>query len=136
MFRKKHYVALGAVALVAVLTLSLPTRATSRLKIAFSSLFLPLFGLSNGAKELPPALTSDGLIGRVSAVYPHRAQIVLIGDPSCRVSGLVENPAHDIGILSASGPLDNSFAQLTYLSGNANLKAGQKVFTSGEGGLF
>jgi rod shape-determining protein MreC len=225
MFRKKHYLALGAVALVAVLTLSLPTRATSRLKLAFSSLFLPLFGLSNGARELPPALansvlprrellheidqlqrenqqlkvaqlqanaaanennqlraalgwqqqqpwklklanviardpanwwrtiqidsgfldsvradlpvlTSDGLIGRVSAVYPHRAQIVLIGDPSCRVSGLVENPAHDIGILSASGPLDNSFAQLTYLSGNANLKAGQKVFTSGEGGIF
>ncbi|HEU6447244.1 MAG TPA: rod shape-determining protein MreC [Verrucomicrobiae bacterium] len=225
MFRKKHYIALGAVLLAAVLILSLPTRATSRLKLAFSSLFLPLFGLSNGARELPPALansvlprrellheidrleqtnqelkvlqlqanavakeneqlraalawqrqqpwklklanviardpanwwrtiqidagfldgvranlpvlTTDGLVGRTIAVEPHRSQVILIGDPNCRVSALVDDPARDIGILSASGPLDNSFAQLTYLSGNATLKAGQKVFTSGEGGVF
>lgn len=225
MFRKKHYVALSAVALVAVLILSLPPRATSRLKIAFSSLFLPMFGLSNGARELPPALansvlprrellreidrlqrenqqlktlqlqsnatadenaqlraalgwqkqqpwklkfanviardpanwwrtiqidagfldgvtvnlpvlTSDGLVGRISNVSPHRAQVVLIGDPNCRVSALVQNPAHDIGILTASGPLNSSFAQLTYLSGNSVLKSGQAVITSGEGDVF
>jgi rod shape-determining protein MreC len=52
------------------------------------------------------------------------------------VSALVENPAHDMGIISPGGPLDNSFVELSYLSGNANLQAGQKVVTSGLGGVF
>jgi rod shape-determining protein MreC len=60
----------------------------------------------------------------------------LIGDPDCRVSALVENPAHDMGVVSAGGLLDTSLVDLTYLSGAANLKAGQSVITSGLGGIF
>ncbi len=62
--------------------------------------------------------------------------MVLLGDPYCRVSALVENPAHDIGVISASGPLDTSLVELTYLSGNAVLKPGQNVVTSGDGGIY
>jgi rod shape-determining protein MreC len=229
MFKQKHYLALGAVTLVAVLVLSLPSRAVSHLKLAVGSLFLPLFGLANSAQQLPadladsvlprrellkqidtlrrqndqlkvqtlqaaaiarendqlriqigwqigwqkqtpwklklanvvmrdpanwwqtvqidlgsrdgiqtnqPVLTADGLVGRVSSVSLTRSQVVLIGDPNCRISALVENPTHDTGIISASGPLDNSLVELTYLSGSANLKPGQNVFTSGLGGVF
>jgi len=225
MLKKKHYLALGAVVLTALLILSLPQRATSRLKLAASSLFLPLFGLLNTAQQLPgdaanavmprhalvkeitelqnqnqqlriqmmqaaaigrendqlralvawqrqapwklklanvvmrdpanwwrtvqidlgkrdgvvenmPALTPEGLVGRVSAVGFARSQVVLLGDPNCRVSAMVENPTHDIGIISASGPLDSSLVDLTYLSGNADLKPGENVVTSGEGGIF
>jgi rod shape-determining protein MreC len=60
----------------------------------------------------------------------------LIGDPNCKVSALVENQAHDMGVITASGPLDNSLVQLTYLAGSANLKPGQNVITSGLGGIF
>jgi rod shape-determining protein MreC len=225
MFKQKHYLALGAVTLVAVLVLSLPPRAVSHLKLAVGSLFLPLFGLANSAQQLPadladsvlprrellrqidtlrrqndllkvqalqaaatarendqlrtllgqqkqmpwklklanvvmrdpanwwrtiqidlgsrdgltnnlPVLTADGLVGRVSSVSLTRSQVVLIGDPNCRISALVENPTHDTGIISASGPLDNSLVELTYLSSSANLKPGQNVFTSGLGGVF
>jgi rod shape-determining protein MreC len=225
MFKQKNYIALGIVTLVTVLIFSLPSRATSRLKLAVGSLFLPLFGLVNTGQQLPvsladnilprrellkqidnlqrenqrlqtlqlqnaaiareddqlrsmlgwqrqapwklklanvvmrdpanwwrtveidlgsrdgltnnlPVLTNDGLVGRVASVGLTRSQVVLLGDPNCRVSALVENPAHDIGILSASSPLDNSLAELTYLSGSANLKSGQSVVTSGLGGIF
>jgi rod shape-determining protein MreC len=225
MFKQKHYLALGAVTLAALLIFSLPPRVASRLKLAAGSLFLPLFGLVNTAQQLPadladsvlprrellkqidhlrhenqklkvqelqagatarendqlrlqlgwqkqtpwklklanvigrdpanwwrtiqidlgsrdglkenlPVLTSNGLVGRVSSIGVYRSQVILIGDPNCRVSALVENPAHDIGILSANGPLDSSLAELTYLSGGANLKAGEEVFTSGLGGIF
>jgi len=225
MLKKKHYLALGVVALVALLIFSLPQRATSRLKLAAGGLFLPLFGLLNTAQQLPvdaadavmprrallkeignlqrenqqhriqmmqsaaiarendqlrallgwqrqtpwklklanvvmrdpanwwrtvqidlgtrdgivenmPVLTPEGLVGRVSSVGFTRSQVVLIGDPNCRVSALVENPAHDIGIITASGPLDSSLVDLTYLSGNADLKPGENVVTSGEGGIF
>jgi rod shape-determining protein MreC len=225
MFKKKHYLALGAVTLVALLIFSLPSSAVSRLKLAIGSLFLPLFGLANTAQQLPadladsalprrellkqienlrlenqqlkvqalqsaaiarendqlrsaigwqaqtpwklklanvvmrepanwwrtieidlgtrdgintnlPVLTAEGLVGRVSSVGLTRSQVVLIGDPNCKASALVENPAHDTGIINASGPLNDSLVQLTYLSGNANLKPGQSVVTSGLGGVF
>ena len=61
---------------------------------------------------------------------------MLLGDPSCRVSARVVNPAHDMGVVTAGGPLDTSLVNLTYLSGDAKLESGQKVVTSGEGGVF
>ena len=72
-------------------------------------------GSRDGVRENLPVLTTDGLVGRVSSVGYTRSQVVLIGDPNCRVSALVENPAHDMGIISAGGPLDN-FARRTDLS--------------------
>ena len=59
MFRKKQYLALGAVTLVALLILSLPPRVTGRLKLAVGSLFLPLFGLANTTQQLPADLADD-----------------------------------------------------------------------------
>jgi len=225
MFKQNNYIAAGIVVLAAVLILSLPSSATSHLKLAIGSLFLPLFGLANAGQQLPadladsalprrellreidnyrrenqqlkvqelqaqaaereneqfrdfygwekqqpwklklarvitrdpanwwrtveigvgssdgitpnlPVLTADGLVGRISSVGLTRSQVILIGDPNCRVSVLVEDTAQDTGILSASGPLDSSLADLTYLSSSANLKSGQRVVTSGIGGIF
>jgi len=226
MFKQKNYLALGAVVFVAIVLLSLPTRATARLKLAVGSWFLPLFGLANAGQQLPadladsvlprrellqqidslrrenqqlksqavqgaamarendqlrallnwqkqslwklklanvvmrdpanwwrtlqidlgardglqtnmPVLTADGfLVGRVSSVAFVSSQIMLIGDPSCRVSALVENATHDMGVLTAGGPLDTSLVQLSYLASSANLKPGQNVLTSGLGGVF
>jgi rod shape-determining protein MreC len=93
-------------------------------------------GSRDGLRENLPMLTAEGLAGRVSSVGLTRSQVVLIGDPNCRVSAIVENPAHDMGIVSASGPLDASLVNLTYLSGSASLKPGQNVITSGLGGVF
>ena len=93
-------------------------------------------GSRDGIRENLPVLTVDGLVGRVSSVGYTRSQVVLIGDPNCRVSALVDNPAHDTGIISAGGPVDTSLVDLTYLSGNASLKSGQNVFTSGLGAVF
>ena len=93
-------------------------------------------GARDGLRENLPVLTSNGLVGRISSVKSSSAQVVLLGDPSCRVSALVENAGHDTGILLASGPLDTSLVQLTYLASSANLKAGQNVVTSGLGGIF
>ena len=61
MFKQKNYLALGAVVFVAVLFLSLPTRATARLKLAVGSWFLPLFGLAGAAQQLPADLADSVL---------------------------------------------------------------------------
>lgn len=225
MLKQKNYLAIGAVVFVAILILSLPTRATSRLKLVIGSWFLPLFGLSSAAQHLPtdlansvlprrellheiarlraqnqqlrsqavqataivrendqlrtllswqkqvpwrlklanvvmrdpanwwhtaeidlgsrdgirpdlPVLTDSGLVGRISSVSLTRSQIVLIGDPNCRVSATVEDATRDMGVVVPSGPVDTSLVQLTYLPSSANLKPGQGVITSGLGGVF
>jgi rod shape-determining protein MreC len=93
-------------------------------------------GSRDGITTNLPVLTAEGLVGRVSAVGFTRSQVVLLSDPNCKASAIVENQAHDTGVVSAGGPLDNSLVQLAYLSGSANLKPGQKVITSGLGGFF
>ena len=90
-------------------------------------------GLSNNL----PVLTADGgLVGRVSSVSLTRSQVVLLGDHECRVSARVENPSHDTGVITGSGPLDSEFVEMDYLSSSANLKPGQLVKTSGDGGIY
>jgi rod shape-determining protein MreC len=93
-------------------------------------------GRRDGVTTNMPVLTSDGLVGRISSAGYARSQVVLLGDPGCRVSVRVVNPAHDMGVIGPGGPLDNSLVDLSYLSGTANLKPGQQVVTSGEGGIF
>ena len=93
-------------------------------------------GSRDGLRVNLPVLTIDGLVGRISSVSLTRSQVVLLGDPNCKVSARVENETRDTGIIGASGPLDTEFVELGYLSRNANLKPAQNVVTSGEGGIF
>jgi rod shape-determining protein MreC len=225
MLKRPHYIALGLIVLLTLVTLNLPGHVTARLKQGIGSLFLPLFGLANSAQQAAgaagdalvprrellkqneglrreierlrlqamqaeetarenarlrqlvkwqaqapwklklarvvlhepanwwrtvqidlgsrdglqvnwPVLTMDGLVGRVSAVSLTRSQVTLVGDPNCKVAASVENENHDNGIVGASGPLEPELVDLDFVSRNANLKPGQDVRTSGEGGIF
>jgi rod shape-determining protein MreC len=82
-------------------------------------------------------LTSEGLVGRIAAVGPNRAQVLLLGDPNLRVAALIqEKDVRENGIvLSSSGPLD-SMVDFQYFSRNTGIKPGQSVITSGDGGVF
>ncbi len=52
MLRKPQYIALGIVALVGLILFSLPESMTSRVKLAITGLFLPLFGLSESTQSV------------------------------------------------------------------------------------
>jgi len=93
-------------------------------------------GSLDGIRVNLPVLTTDGLVGRISAVGPTQSQVVLLGDPNCKVAALVENETRDQGVVGVSGPFDGSLLELSYLSRNAIVKPGQSVVTSGEGGIF
>jgi rod shape-determining protein MreC len=95
------------------------------------------FGSRNGAKVNMPVLTTDGaLAGRISAVGLTTSEVVLLGDPNCKVAARVENDAGDTGVIGASGPVRGGFVELAYLSRSANVRPGQQVRTSGLGGIF
>lgn len=94
-------------------------------------------GLREGVPTNAPVLTAEGLVGRVAQLGYTYSQVVLLGDPDCRVSALVEE-TRDHGVISpdSASPLDNILVDLSYLSRNSPLKAGQRVVTSGLGGIF
>jgi rod shape-determining protein MreC len=95
-------------------------------------------GQRDGLRENMPVLSADGfLAGRVSLVSLTRSQVVLLGDPNCKVPALVENETRDQGIIvGASRRLGSSFVTLSYLSSNANLRPGQNVVTSGSSAIY
>src|SRR5437870_1940500 len=94
-------------------------------------------GTRDGLSNNLPVLSPDGfLVGRISQVTVTRSQVVLLGDPNCKVAARVDNPTSDTGIIGASGPLDRDFVEMGFLSRNANLKPGQLVRTWGKGGIF
>jgi rod shape-determining protein MreC len=93
-------------------------------------------GDRDGVRVNSPVLTSDGLVGRIASVSLTRSQVVLLGDPSCKVSARVDNQNRDTGVIGGSGPLESGIVEMVYLSRTADLKPGQDVWTSGLGGIF
>ena len=93
-------------------------------------------GSRDGLRTNLAVLTPDGLVGRISLVSLTRSQVVLVGDPDCKVAAQVENDNHDQGVIESAGPLDTSLLTLDYLSRDASVKPGQNVLTSGLGGIF
>lgn len=93
-------------------------------------------GSRHGIRENLPVLTPQGLVGRIASVSPTFSQVVLLGDPNCKVAARVENQARDAGIIGPAGPLERDLVELSYLARSANLKPGETVRTSGDGGVF
>jgi len=76
-------------------------------------------------------------VGRVSEVGVTHSRVVLVGDPDCRVSVLIEETReHGVIAPTTSTPLDPTVVELGYLSRHSKLAPGQRVITSGIGGVF
>src|SRR2546423_201185 len=82
-------------------------------------------------------LSSEGaLVGKIASAGYVSSQVVLLGDPNCKVYARIDNESRDTGVVAASGPLESEFVDMRFLRQNANIKSGQLVKTSGEGGIF
>lgn len=95
-------------------------------------------GSRDGVTNSMPVITPAGaLVGRVGEVGFSRSQVVLVGDPNCAVSVVVQE-TREQGVIAPSSinPLDSSIVELGYLSRNSILRPDQLVVTSGNGGVF
>lgn len=99
---------------------------------AFVREMLVAAGARDGLKKGQAAMTGDGLAGRVADVGQRSARILLLTDINSRIPVLVER-TRDRAILAG----DNSNRpQLLYLKPQTELKAGDRIVTSGDGGVF
>jgi rod shape-determining protein MreC len=94
-------------------------------------------GKEDGVEPEMPVLTDEGLVGKTTTVSANISVVLLISDENCRVAASVEG-TREQGIVTGErvvGTL-NPMLDLNFLSKQADIKAGQKVYTSGVGGVF
>ncbi|MFN2508020.1 MAG: rod shape-determining protein MreC [Chthoniobacterales bacterium] len=94
-------------------------------------------GKRDGIEGDMPVVTEAGLVGKTTTVSDSVSVALLVSDENCRVAATVEG-TREQGIVSGervAGAL-TPLLDLNFLSKQANLQPGQKVYTSGMGGVF
>ena len=90
-------------------------------------------GAANGVFKGQAVLDDKGLIGQTTHVGPWSAEVILITDPEHAVPVRIERT----GLRTiAVGAGDTTSLALPYLPGNADIKSGDLLVTSGLGGVF
>jgi rod shape-determining protein MreC len=84
-----------------------------------------------------PVVTDEGLVGKTTTVSNTISLVLLVTDENCKVAASVEG-TREQGIVAGervTGGLA-PLLDLNFLTKQANLQPGQKVYTSGVGGVF
>jgi rod shape-determining protein MreC len=89
-------------------------------------------GTEDGAAKGQPAVTGDGLIGRVAEAGLRSSRILLITDLNSRIPVQIENSSARAILAGDNTP----FPRLILGAPSADLKPGNRVMTSGDGGAF
>jgi rod shape-determining protein MreC len=93
---------------------------------------LVVAGARDGVAKGQAAVTGEGLVGRVGEVGDRSARILLLTDYNSQVPVMIEGSG-ERAILTG----DNSdMPKLVYLTSTARPQAGDRVVTSGHGGVF
>jgi rod shape-determining protein MreC len=89
-------------------------------------------GKRDGVAKGQAVVTGDGLVGRIVSAGQWSSRLLLITDINSRVPVIVES-ARDRAILAGD---NTNLPKLVFLPGNTVLKPGDRVVTSGDGGVF
>jgi rod shape-determining protein MreC len=96
-------------------------------------------GSNRGIGTQLAVLSNEGLVGKIDRVDSSgdRASVLLLTDEKCQVSARVEG-SPEVGILNGQrGGFDGDpLLRLRFLSSNAAVRPGQRVLTTGRGGIF
>ncbi|KKM06991.1 hypothetical protein LCGC14_1738440, partial [marine sediment metagenome] len=90
-------------------------------------------GEKEGIEKDLVVVNSQGLVGRIVEVYPHQAKVLLILDERSKV-GVRDQESRDVAILQGKG--EKGVCELKYLLNKALIELGDRVITSGLGGIF
>jgi rod shape-determining protein MreC len=94
-------------------------------------------GASDGIRRDQPVVTTEGLVGKIIAVTGNESRALMLADPDCRVSAYLET-SREPGIVAGQ---DTAFRrdprlQMTFVQPHATIHVGERVITSGLGGVF
>ncbi|HXQ10838.1 MAG TPA: rod shape-determining protein MreC [Caulobacteraceae bacterium] len=89
-------------------------------------------GVEAGVRSGNPVMTEHGLVGRILGVAKGVSRILLLTDVSSRLP-IMDDRTDSRGILTGDG---SGAPTLEYLRGDQPVKAGDRILSSGDGGLF
>lgn len=95
-------------------------------------------GSDSGIGIQQMVLSNEGLVGKIDRVDKTGSTVILLTDEKCQVSAKVEGST-EVGIVSGQrGANDQGtpLLRLRFLSKDAKIKVGSRVYTTGRGGLF
>lgn len=94
-------------------------------------------GKEDGMKVDMPVLCPQGLVGKIFEVQVGHSQVLLLGDPQCRISAMVFDTG-ETGIIQPRSEtvLNPLVVDFSYLPNNPRFQKDQWVITSGKGGVF
>ncbi len=94
-------------------------------------------GALSGVAEDRAVITPKGLIGRTVSVSDRTADVLLLSDPSCKVSvRLARSGTFGVAAGLGTKPGEQPACRMDYISKTADVAEGDEVVTSGLGGLF
>jgi len=89
-------------------------------------------GSTQGIKKDEAVVSENGLMGRVMDVGTSSARILLLSDMNSHIPVIAEH-AHEKSILVGN---NTDVPTLSYLSADSKIKVGERIVTSGDGGIF
>lgn len=94
-------------------------------------------GKSDHIESDMPVVTDEGLVGKTTTVGENISIVLLLSDENCHVAANVEG-AKEQGIVSGErvSASVTPVLELNFLTKQANLQPGMKIYTSGVGGVF
>jgi rod shape-determining protein MreC len=101
---------------------------------AGSSLYSAILtgGAGQGFRRGQPVRDVEGLVGRIIEAGYLSSRLLLITDSASRVPVKIERTGHS----AMAGGVNGPYMHLLYIDPDAELKIGDQVVTSGQGGLF
>lgn len=89
-------------------------------------------GSSNGIKKNQPVISEKGLVGRIIEVGESSSRALLVSDINSRIPVIAED-SREKTILVGN---NNELPTLSYIPANSSIKVGERIVTSGDGGIF
>ncbi|MDQ2936291.1 MAG: rod shape-determining protein MreC [Acidobacteriota bacterium] len=93
-------------------------------------------GSSNGVALNMPVMTAGGIVGRVIAVSPWTAQIMMITDEKAAAGAIVGQLSGSGALGSVRGLGESGLIEMRYVSGLQKVEVGDYILTTGQDGIY
>ena len=93
-------------------------------------------GSSAGVSLNMPVVTGGGIVGRVIAVSPWTAQVMMITDEKAAAGAIVGQLGGSGALGSVRGLGENGLIEMRYVSGLQKVEVGDYILTTGQDGIY
>jgi rod shape-determining protein MreC len=93
-------------------------------------------GTSSGVALNMPVVTGGGIVGRVIAVSPWTAQVMLITDEKAAAGAIVGQLGGSGALGSVRGLGESDLIEMRYVSGLQKVEVGDYILTTGQDGIY